>query len=231
MLSARARTLAALLPAVSVPFLASLFYFVLFSGRPAAQALYTAAKLFTMAWPPLAVLFILREPLVFPRNDWGRRLKALPLGLLAGVLMAALLVGLMATPLGAVATESAGRIRLKALQLGILEWYWPFALFLSLVNSMVEEFYWRWFVYGRMRRLTGVWPAHLLAGAAFAAHHVVVATQFFPVGWGILFGSAVGLGGVAMSILYERQGTLSGAWACHLVADLGIMAIGYRLLF
>lgn len=34
-----------------------------------------------------------------------------------------------------------------------------------------------------------------------------------------------------MSLLYQRQGTLAGAWACHLAADLGIMGIGYRLLF
>lgn len=180
MLNGRARALAALVPAMVVPFLASLLYFVLLSGRPVAQGLYAAAKVFTLVWPFFAAVFILREPPRLHWQSWRLHLCAVPAGAFWGLLFAALMVGLMMTPLGAVVAESAGRIRLKAQQMGILEWYWPFAIFLSLVNSLVEEVYWRWFVYGRLRGLVGGWPAHLLTGAAFAAHHVVVATQFFP---------------------------------------------------
>lgn len=231
MLNGRAQALAALVPAMTVPFLASLLYFVLLSGRPVAQALYAGAKVFTLVWPFFAAVFILREPLRWPGRGWGHHLRAIPAGAFWGLLFAGLMAGLLMTPMGAVVAESAGRIRLKAQQMGILDWYWPFAIFLSLGNSLVEEVYWRWFVYGRLRGMVGVWPAHLLAGAAFAAHHVVVAMQFFPPAWGLFFGLSVGVGGVAMSLLYQRQGTLAGAWACHLAADLGIMAIGYRLLF
>jgi hypothetical protein len=45
-----------------------------------------------------------------------------------------------------------------------------------------------------------------------------------------LLGGAVGLGGIIWSLLYQRQGTLSGAWLCHAIVDMGIMAIGYKLL-
>lgn len=225
------RILTALVPAALLPVAASMFYFVFFSSHPWAPVLYGATKVFTLLWPLLALGFVLRESL--PEIRWNPRehLRAMPLGALAGLLVAGMMAGLMATPAGGIVLESTGAIRAKAQQLGILEHYAAFAVFLSLVNSAVEEYYWRWFVYGQLRRILPGWRAHALAGAAFAAHHVVVATQFFPLGWGLCFGAAVGLGGAIMSMLYERQRTLAGAWACHLVADLSIMGIGYGLLF
>lgn len=225
------RLAVALLPAVLLPLLAALFYFVLFSAHPAARLLYGATKVFTVLWPILAVRFVLGEPFPGPLAGLRRWLRALPLGFLAGLVVGAALVGLMATPVGAVVSASAETIRAKVTQLGILEWYWPFALFLSLVNSLVEEFYWRWFVYGQLRRAWPGWRAHLLAAVAFSAHHVVVMSQFLPLGWGFAAGGAVALGGLLMSLLFERQRTVAGAWACHLLSDVVLMGIGYWLLF
>lgn len=231
MRSPTTRILAALLPAALLPLAASVFYFVLFSAHHWARVLYGATKLFTLLWPLLALGFVLHERL--PGIHWNPRehLRAVPLGALAGLLVAALMAGLMLSPAGRLVLESSGAIRAKAQQLGFMEHYFAFAVFLSFVNSVVEEYYWRWFVYGQLRRILPGWRAHALAGAAFAAHHMVVATQFFPLGWGLLLGASVGLGGAVMSVLYERQRSLAGAWTCHLVADLSIMGIGYGLLF
>ena len=225
------RILAALLPAALLPVAASVLYFVFFSAHPWARVLYGATKLFTLLWPLLALRLVLREGL--PKIRWNPsvHVRAVPLGAFVGCLIVGLMAGLMATPAAVVVLESAGAIGAKARQLGILEHYIAFAVFLSFVNSVVEEYYWRWFVYGQLRRILPGWRAHALAGAAFAAHHVVVATQFFPLGWGLCSGVVVGMGGVIMSMLYERQQSLAGAWACHLLADLGIMGIGYGLLF
>lgn len=221
----------ALAPAAVVPFVAAVLYFVVLSAHPAAKVLYAAAKVFTVLWPVLACRAVLGERVPWRGGDWRRRLEAVPLGALVGLAIAAAMVGAMATPLGGPVLAGAESIRLKAVQLGILAWYWPFALFLSLVNSLVEEYYWRWFLYGRLRLVVPGWRAHVLAGAAFAAHHVVIATQFFPGALGVVLGASVGVGGAIMSLLYERQGTVAGAWACHLVVDLAIMAAGHALLF
>jgi uncharacterized protein len=229
--SSAARLALALLPAALLPFLSSLFYFVFFSAHPAARVAYILTKVFTLAWPLLAFRFVLGEPFPGPVAPFRRRLGALPLGILSGLLMGATLVGLMATPVGGVVSGSVGAIREKAVQLGILAWYWPFALFLSLFNSLVEEYYWRWFVYGRLRRVWPGWRAHLLAGLAFGAHHAVVISQFISPGWGLVAGAVVALGGIILSVLFERQGTVAGAWVCHLIADLCIMGVGHWLLF
>jgi uncharacterized protein len=214
-----------------LPFVASLFYFVLYSDHPGAKALYATTKVFTVVWPWAALRFILRVPFPGPVAGVRRWVRALPLGALVGLLLVASFVAAMGTGLGGVVEGASGAIGTKAGQLGILDHYWAFALFLSLVNSLVEEYYWRWFLFGRLRLVLPRWPAHLVAAAAFAAHHAVVTTQFLPLGWGLAAAAAVALGGLIMSLLYERQGTVAGAWVCHLLVDLGIMGIGYKLLF
>jgi CAAX protease family protein len=227
----RLRIWVAVLPATVLPCLASLFYFVWFSSHGFARVIYGGTKVFTIVWPVLAVWLICRCKLPKPHLADRRHIRAVPLGLLTGAAIVALMFGLMATPLGDMALNSASRIRAKAEDLGLLEHYWSFAIFLSVIHSLIEEYYWRWFVFGRMAEVMSVPLAHALAGVAFAAHHVVVATQFFPLGWGVLFGSLVGIGGVVWSVHYRKQCTLAGAWVSHLVVDLGLMTIGHRLIF
>ena len=220
----------ALLPAALVPSIVSLLYFVTLSGTWAGRALYAASKLFILLWPLLAVRMIL-PPGEGARVSWRARLRALPLGLLSGAALSGLVLLALQTPLAAILEASAPAIRGKAAQMGILDWYGPFALFLALGNSLVEEYYWRWFLYGRLRGFLGVWPALLLASGAFALHHVVVTSQFFPQPWGVLMGLCVGVAGAAWCLLYERQGTVAGVWVSHLVADLAVLSVGYWAIF
>lgn len=230
MVERRGRLWLAVLPAMVVPFVASLFYFVVFKDSLIARVSYGATKIFTVVWPALAVWLILRERL--PRLAVEREhARAVPFGAVSGATIVLLMFGLMLTPVGDVVASGALNIRDKAKTFGIVRYYWTFALGLSVFHSLLEEYYWRWFVYGRLRRLTRSGPAHLLAGLAFAAHHVVIATQYFPFGWGLVFGGLVAGGGVIWSMLYEQQATLVGAWVSHLIVDLGIMAVGHRLLF
>jgi membrane protease YdiL (CAAX protease family) len=216
---------------MTLPLAAALFYFVIFSEHAFARVIYAGTKLFTVVWPLAAVLLVLRTGL--PRLELRdrRHLRALPLGLVTGVLIAGATFALVATPVGAMAEASAADIRRKAEELGILEHYWSFAIFLSVLHSLIEEYYWRWFVFGHLRRATGRWTAHAAAAAAFASHHVVITTQFFPVAWGFLFGALVGAGGLVWSLMLERQRTLSGIWLSHMLTDLGILTVGHKLIF
>ena len=221
----------ALLPAMILPFAASLFYFVFFSRYTFARVLFGATKVFTVVWPVVAVWFVLRGGLPRVAFRSAHHWKAIPPGLLTGAAIALLMWIAMQTSLGHVVGSSADAIRAKASELGIMEYFWPLVLFLSFVNSLVEEYYWRWFLFGHLRQVLPVFLAHMLAGVAFAAHHVVITTQFFPMSWGLLIGAFVGVAGVIWSVMYARQQTIMGVWVSHIIADLGIMFIGYNLLF
>ena len=107
--------------------------------------------------------------------------------------------------------------------------------FYSVIHSFLEEYYWRWFVYGRARHYLGPTRANLFSSLAFMAHHVVVINTFIP---GDYFWTAtiplslcVAIGGVAWSVLYERTGSIYGAWVSHALVDVAIMICGYDLVF
>ena len=219
-----------LLPATVVPCLASLFYFVLFTDRVFAYVFYVAAKLFLVFWPVACVLLVLGCGFGRLELRSVRHIRALPAGVLVGLAIVALMFAAMRTPLGQILANNSQRIDDKVRQLGILEHFWLFAVFISVLHSLVEEYYWRWFVYGRLRQVCRTGTALLLAGVSFAAHHVVVLSEFVPLGWAFFLAAAVGLGGVVWCLMYDGQKTIAGIWISHAVVDFGIMSIGYSLL-
>jgi len=214
-----------------LPLLASLVYFVWLADHPAARIVYAGAKAFTFAWPLVAAMWIMHERLPRLRVAEAFNPKAMIMGVLSGALIAGVILLLMNSPIGDLVAGNSDNIRAKVVAFGLSEHYLAFALFLSLFHSLIEEYYWRWFVYGRLRRLIRIQHAHLLAGLAFASHHIVIASQFFTALWALALGACVALGGIFWSLMYERQKTIVGAWISHMIVDLSIMAIGYRLVF
>jgi membrane protease YdiL (CAAX protease family) len=221
----------ALVPAGILPFVSSLFYFVFSSQSQYTQLIYTGTKVFTLVWPLFAVTVLLAEPLPRLRFRWGLHARAVPLGAVVGFAIAAGMLLLARGPLAPLLTESAPRIKAKAQTMGIVAYYVPFALGLSILHSLLEEYAWRWFLFGQLSKRVSNLGAHGIAAIAFSAHHVVIATQFFGLGWGFALGACVAVGGVLFSWLYQRQGTLVGAWVAHILADLAIMLTGYGVLY
>ncbi len=213
--------------ALFVPFLMSLIYFVLLPGIWLGNALYVVMKVMLVVWPTVATFWILKERLDLGLAK-GWRVAMIGVGL--GGIIVALMLGLMATPLGEIVRAGAGKIQTKVAGMGVLDHFVWFALFLSVIHSLIEEVYWRRFVAGNLLKLISPWKAHLLAGIGFSAHHVVVVSQFFPLGMAFFLGSCVGIGGVLWSVLMVKQRSLLGAWMSHMVVDLGIMVIGARLM-
>jgi membrane protease YdiL (CAAX protease family) len=112
--------------------------------------------------------------------------------------------------------------------------YVGLAAFLAVGHSLLEEYYWRWFVFGRLRRLLSLPSAATLSGLAFMAHHVIVLGQFFPNDFwtaAVPFSICIAGGGAFWAWLYNRSGSIYSPWLSHLLVDVAIMAIGYDLVF
>lgn len=227
-----ARLWIGLAPAMVLPCLASLVYFVWLPGGAIAQAIYGATKVFTLAWP-LACFWWWRRrgaerPRFLAKEDRSRHLKSLPLGAATGIGIGAFILMFAASPLGAGLLAEAGpKIGAKVDALGIRDAYWLFAAFLAVAHSGIEEYFWRWFVFGNLRRLLPAAGSLALAAAAFASHHVVVLAQFFPLAWAFALGAGVGIGGALWSWMYARQNSLAGAWLSHMLIDVAILWIGW----
>ena len=108
------------------------------------------------------------------------------------------------------------------------------ALFLSILHSAFEEYYWRWFVFGRLRTaMPWLWAA-LISSAGFMLHHILVLWAFLPGEYGwiliLLFSFAIGFGGFIWCCIYQYTGSLLGAWIAHLCADFAIMWCGWVII-
>jgi len=106
-------------------------------------------------------------------------------------------------------------------------------LFYCVAHSGLEEYYWRWFVFGRLRRLTGLWPAVVVSSLGFMGHHVVLLGVYFRASWwaAVWFSLAVAVGGAYWAWLYDRTRSLVGPWLSHALVDAGIFLVGYQLIF
>ena len=161
--------------------------------------------------------------------------SGLCMGLGMGLAMAALML------VAAAGMEAAGVfapalpiIRQKLAGVGVhtAGQFTALAVFYCLAHSLLEEYYFRWFLWRFCREVCPRVPAHLLAAVGFMSHHVVVLAFYF----GLLnamtwLGSlAVAVAGLAWSWLYELTDSLWPSWIAHILADAAIFGFGYHLL-
>jgi uncharacterized protein len=230
----RTRSWAALIFALVYPTLLTLVYFVWLAGGTghAQQIAYFVGKAIQFLFPAFWVGMICREAIGWPRFN-GRGVLA---GIAFGLFIAGSMCGLYFAWFRAAGTfAAAGKTMLEHLSgLGVANpiVYACLAIFYSLVHSLLEEYYWRWFVFGQMRRLVALWPAIVISSLYFMAHHVVVLGLYFgwmnP--WTWLFSLATAVGGAFWAWLYQRTGSIYGPWFSHLLIDAAIFGVGYDLV-
>lgn len=219
--------------ALVFPTLLTYAYFVHLAERPSGvqQAIYTVGKILQFAFPLAWVYCCHRRRLSPVAPSRAGLVEGVVFGLVvAGAMLA--LYALVLRPVGFFEGPDQA-VRDKLQDMGLDGW-WQFvgaALFYSLFHSLLEEYYWRWFVFGELRELVRVGSAIIVSSLGFMAHHVVVLATFL--GWQspatYLFSAAIAIGGAVWAWIYHRSGNLYGAWFGHLLVDAAIFAIGYDL--
>jgi membrane protease YdiL (CAAX protease family) len=221
--------------ALVFPTLLTVVYFILLAGHPAAvqQGAFGIGKLLQFAFPAFWIVVIRKMRIrwtVPTRSDlvWG---MGLGLGLLAATLG---LYHLGLKPAGVFAGPAADAIRQKIEGIGVRSpsRYFVMSIFYVVLHSLLEEYYWRWFVFGQLRLLTSLPAAIVISSLGFTAHHVCVVSHYF--GWlspmSFLLSLAVTAGGVIWAWIYHRTGSLYGPWICHAFVDAAIFIVGYDLV-
>lgn len=225
-------TLAAVLFAALFPTFATWLYFVVLPGSRWMLPVYAACKILQFAFPLVWVLGIERA---HPDLWKGPSRAGLLGGLLSGLGISAFLFIVWETllaggPIAARAAQAASA-KLSAFGIETAGGYLLLAVFYSVFHSLLEEYYWRWFVFGHLRRPLPVRTAAVLSSLAFMSHHVLVvgelAGAYNPRTW--LLASTVGVGGLLWAWLYHRSRSLYGPWLSHALVDAALLWIGYGL--
>lgn len=225
------------------PSLFTWVYFVALAGAPGGlqQTVYGSCKTIQFLFPILWALAVERW-----RPTWRRPGTA---GLAAGVIFGAAVLAAIVVlyhlwfkpeeyhglwfKAGKSLASARQEIRDKLVQFGVGGplGYVALAAFYSVIHSFLEEYYWRWFVFGRLRDPMRWKTAVVVASVGFMGHHVIVLGTFFgwlsPATW--VFSLAVAAGGAFWAWLYHRSRSLLGPWMSHLLIDAAIFIVGYDL--
>lgn len=105
------------------------------------------------------------------------------------------------------------------------------AAYWILVNSVLEEYVWRWFVVKKCQSLMSVNTAIVVSAILFTIHHVVAMQMFFS--WLVVCIASVGLfiAGATWSWCYSRYRSVWPGYISHAIVDIAVFGIGYLLIF
>lgn len=230
--SGLARTLIA---ALLLPSLVTWVYFTLLHGSPPIlqQTAYAAGK---------SLQFLL--PAWVAWRGWGggfERLQPTFRGIILGIVFGSAVCGVMFAALELLIKGHPIEQKLLAAAQGKLASqglnhpaaFLAVGLFYSALHSLLEEYYWRWFVFEKGASIWGRSAANLISSLGFMAHHILLLGYFlgFAEWRTYLFAGAIALGGAFWAWLYQRTQNLTASWLSHAIVDAGIFGLGYSLLF
>jgi membrane protease YdiL (CAAX protease family) len=202
-------------------------------ANPGLQAAFGTGKVVQALFPLVYVWWFERGRLV-PQAPTAR---GLGLGIGFGLLVAAATLALYHgwlkhSPLLGDAPAQVLR-KVHEFNMATPAGYLTMALFICAVHSLFEEYYWRWFVFGTLKRHVSLAAALVVSGIGFTLHHIVILGVFFPDRFWILalpFSLCVGVGGGVWAWIYHRSGSLYAAWISHAIIDAAILLVGYDMV-
>lgn len=230
----RRRALIALLLLVPAPSLGVLSMLHWFPG-PVGTTISFSQKLWIALLPVAWLVWVDKRK---PRLGMPSR-QTLKTGLTAAVLSGLAIIAVMLGTFELVLPHlDLEPIRRRARETGFAD-PWKFAVVLGyivLINSILEEYVWRWFVTTRFERLfVGVRGAGVLAvvcsALCFTVHHVWALGAWMPPAFNALASFGVFSGGVIWSAMYHHYRSVWPGYLSHLLADVAIAIMGWRLIF
>ncbi len=103
------------------------------------------------------------------------------------------------------------------------------ALYISFVNSLLEEFFFRGFAFLTLKKASSDRFAYIFSAAAFALYHIAIMTGWFSA---VVFAITVaGLfaGGLIFNYLNDKSKNIYTSWFVHMFANFAINLIGFML--
>lgn len=217
----------ALLLLVPAPSLGALFGMILFPDTVLGRVLFGVSKVWLIAVPVLWLRFVEKRPFSLSPAKQGGFIA----GVVSGLLISGAIIGLYLLAGDQVVDRTYFSDKLRAIGLGSWPMYLGGTAYWVLVNSVLEEYVWRWFC---VRQCERIWPRRTAIAASalfFTLHHIVAMSVYFPPLAVALCSTGVFIGGLIWSVLYVRTRSIWPGYVSHAIVDLAIFGIGAAMLF
>lgn len=199
---------------------------------PIGAAVYSLAKVWILALPLIWTLAVDRRtplPAIAAARPVSTR------GILVGIALGLIIsIGIFAVyrAVDAVAPIDAHALATVARDAGFGSplMYLFFGAYLALVNSLLEEYVWRWFTFRAAAAIVPPAIAVPLSALFFTLHHIIVLAAYFPPSLTALASLGVFIGGCAWSWCFLRFRSIIPGYISHAIVDVAILLIGSQLI-
>lgn len=103
------------------------------------------------------------------------------------------------------------------------------AIYISFINSLLEEVFFRGFVFLNLKKFGYRKLAYLFSAIMFALYHVAMMIDWFSIGLYFLIIMGLMLGGLIFNYLNEKNETIYVSWITHMFANFAINTVGFIL--
>ncbi|CQR47294.1 CAAX amino terminal protease self-immunity [Paraliobacillus sp. PM-2] len=103
------------------------------------------------------------------------------------------------------------------------------ALYISFINSLLEEFFFRGFAFLSLKQVTSRKFAYLFSASLFSIYHVALMLRWFNIGLFILLIISLFMAGLLFNWLNEKHENIYTSWFVHMAANFAINTIGFIL--
>ena len=212
---------------VPVPSLGVFAAMILFPDSSLGSLIFGASKLWVFALPIFWLKFVEKGTISFspPKNG------GFGIGLLSGILISALILAAYLI-FGNFLIDRQFLVK-KLTEVGLASHavYIAGAAYWILVNSVLEEYLWRWFCVKQCQTLMGAYPAAACSALFFTLHHIVATSVYLGPMAVFLCSAGVFIGGAIWSAMYIRYRSIWPGYLSHAIVDLCIFGIGAAILF
>ena len=103
------------------------------------------------------------------------------------------------------------------------------SLYISLMNSFLEEFFFRGYGFITLKKYTSRKTAYIFSSAMFAIYHIGMLIGMFNIGALALLLFGLILGGCIFNYLNESTDNIYPSWFVHMFANFAINTVGFIL--
>ncbi len=103
------------------------------------------------------------------------------------------------------------------------------SLYISFVNSLLEEFFFRGFAFLNLLKIKGRAFAYIFSSLVFSIYHVAMMAGWFSFTVFAIVLIGLFFGGIIFNFLNEKSGSIYPSWFTHMSANFAINTIGFIL--
>ncbi len=213
-----------LIPAPTIGVLAGMYWF---PNSKIGSTIFIISKLWLFLFPVIWLKFIDRKKISLspPRNG------GFIFGIITGLAISSFIILLYKTIGTTLIDKNLLIEKMTDIGLNSMPVYIGGALYWILVNSVLEEYVWRWFCVEKAENIVGTGLAIVCAAFFFTIHHIFAMHLYF--NNIVVTAGAIGIftGAALWSFMYIKYRSIWPGYISHAIVDLCIFGIGASIIF